>query len=156
MKDYMTAILIVSAVTAVLGLLPTDERLRKSVSFALSLAVLGTVLLPLPTLLGRIDGFSDILAELESEGEASADWLEGETLAATAEGIRRYLVEEYDLRESEIAVTVEGDLITGTVILRRVTLAVTGRAATADIPRIVKALEADTGAECEVIYPERR
>ncbi len=155
MKDYLTAILIVSAVTAVLGILPTDERLRKTVSFALSLTVLGAVLLPLPTLLGRMEGFSDILSELESEGEASTDWLEGETLAATAEGIRRYLIEEYDLADSEIAVTVEGDLISGTVILRRITLSVTGRAAAADIPGIVRALESDTGAECEVIYPER-
>lgn len=155
MKEYLTSILIVSAVTAVLGILPTDERLRRTVSFALSLTVLSTVLLPLPTLLGHLDGFSDVLSELESEGEASTDWLEGETLAATADGIRSYLVEEYGLKEDEIAVSVEGDLIDSTVILRRITLRVTGRAAAADIPGIVRALEKDTGAKCEVIYPER-
>ncbi len=155
MKDYLTSLLLVSAITAVLGILPTEERLRKTVSFALSLSVLGAILFPLPALLGEMDGFRDILEELESEGEAATDWLESETLAATAEGIRRYLIDEYDLREEEITVTVEGNCVDSTVILRRITLGVTGRAATADLPRIVRALEADTGAECEVIYPER-
>ncbi len=155
MRDYLSTLLLVSAVTAVLSVLPSEGQVKKAAAFALSLAVLSAVVLPLPSLLsggkGSLDG---LLAELEGEAAAGSDWLESETLAATAEGIRQYLCEEYGLSPSEVTVTAEGDLIDNTVILTRVTLWLTGRAATADVPRIVRAMEKETGAECCVEYPK--
>ena len=156
MTEYLTSLLLVSAVTAVLGILPTEEKLRRTVSFALSLTVLGAVLLPLPSLLAGIGDVSGLFSDLEGGIAEGDDWLEGETLAATAEGIRLYLSEEYGIADGDIEVTLDGDLIDGTLILRRITLTVGGRATAADLPRIVRDLREDTGADCEVTYREDR
>ena len=155
MRDYLTTLLLVSAVTAVLSVLPSEGPVKKAAALALSLSVLSAVVLPLPSLLAGRDGdLSDLLAELRGETVAGSDWLKNETLSATAEGIREHLCREYGLSSDELTVTVEGDLIDNTVILARVTLWLTGRAAAADVPRIVRAIEADTGAECCVEYPK--
>ena len=157
MKDYLSTLLLVSAITALLSALPSEGGAKRAVSFALSLAVLSAVVLPLPALLsGSREGLSEILDSLSGEAEEGSDWLEAETLLATAEGLKSYLCEEFGLRPAEVAVAVEGDLIDNTVILRRVTLSLTGRAAAADVPRLVRTVEAETGADCEVIYPEER
>ena len=155
MRDYLTTVLLVSAVTAVLGLLPSDEKMRRAVSFALSLAVLSAIVLPLPGLFTGLSGdVSSFLDRLEGEAAAGEGYLEGETMTAVGEGIARHLRERYDLKETELSVTVTGDIVDGTVILRSVVLTLAGRGVTADVPAIVQYTEKNTGAECEVIYRE--
>ncbi len=155
MKDYLVTILLVSAVTAVLGALPNEEKMKKTVSFALSLGVLSAIVLPLPTLLGKLPSdYSSFLDRLEAESLAGEDYLKAETLAAVGEGMAAYLSERYGLAREEVSVTVSGEIVDGTVILREVTLTLAGRAATADIPAMVKYIEGNTGADCEVIFGE--
>lgn len=155
MREYLVTILAVSAVTAILGILPGEEGMRRTVSFALSLALLAAVVLPLPTLLRDLPAdYSGILDRLEADSAEGEDYLREETLTAVGEGIRKHLSEEYSLPDGELSVAVTGDIVDGTVILRRVTLTVGPRAAAADIPSIVKYIKKNTGAECEVIYRE--
>ena len=155
MREYLVTILAVSAVTAILGILPGEEAMRRTVSFALSLTLLAAVVLPLPALLSDLPtDYAGILDRLEAEGAEGSDYLREETLSAVGEGIRQHLTEEYDLPEGELSVAVTGDIVDGTVILRRVTLTVGPRAAAADIPSVVKYIKKNTGAECEVIYRE--
>ncbi len=155
MQGYLAGILAVSAVTALLGLLPSDERIRKTVSFALSLAVLSAIVLPLPKLLRELPSdYSSLLERLDGEAAAGEDYLKGETLSAVGAGIAAYLSEEIGLPRSEITVLPEGDIVGDTLILRRVTLVLGRRAAAADVPRMVRAVEENTGAECEVRYLE--
>ena len=155
MREYLITVLCVSAVTAVLGILPSDEKMKRSVSFALSLVLLAAVVLPLPALLTDLPrDFSAYLEELEGEIASGSDYLEGETLAAVGDGIAAHLADRYGLARGAISAVVEGDIVDNTVILTRVTLWLTGRAAAADVPRIVRAIEADTGAECCVEYPK--
>ena len=155
MRAYLVSLLLVTAVTAVLSSLPHEEKIKKTVSFALSLAVLATIVLPLPSLLeGRDAQLSSLLSALDGTTPSGSDWLKAETLDAVAEGMRAHLVSEYGLPSDEVGLAIEGDVVDGTVIVRHIRLTLGGRAAAADIPSIVRALEGDTGAECEVIYLE--
>ena len=156
MKEYLVCLLLVSAVTAVLGSLPSDEKMKRTVSFALSLGVLSAVVLPLPTLLSDLPSdYSSFLDRLDAGSASGEDYLRAETLAAVGEGMADHLADRYGLAREEIAVEVTGEIVDGTLILRAVTLTLGGRAATADIPAIVAYIEDNTAAECEVIFREK-
>ena len=155
MKDYLVTLLVVSAVTAVLGALPNEEKMKKTVSLALGIAVLSAVVLPLPALLSDLPSdYTAFLDRLEAESLSGEAYLEAETMAAVGAGMADHLAERYALDREEIAVTAEGEIVDGTVILRRVTLRLTGRAATAEIPSIVSYIKENTAADCEVIFGE--
>lgn len=155
MREYLVTLLVVSAATAILGLLPGDEKMRKAVGFALSLGVLSAVVLPLPTLLRSLpEDYSSILEQLD-RGTAEGDGYFGElTLGTVGEGLADHLAERYGIDRKRISVTAEGDIVDGTVILRRVTVTLVGRAAAGDVPALVRYVEAETGADCEVVYLE--
>lgn len=154
-REYLTTLLVVSAVTAVLGLLPSEGGVRRAVSFGLAVAVLSVTLLPLPGLLssagGELSGVLDRLEESESEENG---FLLGKTIAAVEEGIAAHLCERYGIKEGALSVSCDGDIVDGTLLLRRVTLSLSPSAATADVPSIVRYIENNTGADCEVIYRE--
>lgn len=155
MREYLVTLLAVSAVTAILGILPGEEGMRRTVSFALSLTVLAAVVLPLPTLLRDLpEDYAGILDRFKTDRLEGDDYLKEETLTAVGEGICRHIVDKYGIAEGELSVTAEGDIVDGTVILRRVVLTVGGAAAAADLPSIVAYIKKNTGAECEVIYRE--
>lgn len=155
MQGYLLTVLAVSAVVAILGVLPGDERLKRPVSLILSLAVMASVVIPLPALLsGLPQDYSAYLDRLEGESEVGSDYLEGETLAAVGEGIAAYLSDRYDLPAGGLTVTVEGDIVDSTVILRRVRLCLSPVAASADARSMIRDVKRETGAECEVIYLE--
>ena len=155
MREYLVTILCVSAVTAVLGILPSDEKMKKSVHFALSLVLLSAVVLPLPSLLSDLPrDYSAYLDELESESVTGGAYLERETLAAVGEGIADHLADRYGIPRGAIAASAEGNIVEGTVILRCVTLSLSPAAQTADVRGMIYYVEENTGAECEVIYLE--
>lgn len=155
MREYLVTVLLVSAVTAVLGILPSDEKMKKAVNFALSLVLLSAVVLPLPTLLSGLPrDYSAYLEELEGEIASGSDYLEKETLAAVGDGIAAHLADRYGIPRGAITAVAEGDIVDNTVILRRVTLSLSRAAQTADIRSIIYYVEENTGADCEVIYLE--
>ena len=156
MREYLVTLLCVSAATAVLGILPSDEKMKKAVSFALSLVLLAAVVLPLPDLLTDLPrDFGAYLEELEGEIVSGSDYLEGETLTAVGDGIAAHLADHYGLARGAIAATVEGDIVDNTVILRRVVLYLAPSAQAADVRSILYYVEENTGADCEVIYLEK-
>ena len=132
--EYLSTLLTVSAVTAVLGLLPSGERLGRAFSFVLAVVVLSATVLPLPTLLSDLPTeYGDYLDRLESGASEGEQYLEGKTLSAVGEGIAAHLISRYDLRAGSLSVTVEGAVVDGTVILRTVTLCLSPDAVTADV-----------------------
>ena len=156
MREYLVTILCVSAVTALLGILPSDEKMRKSVNFALSLILLSAVVLPLPSLLTDLPrDFSAYLEELESESLTGSEYLKKETLAAVCDGIADHLADRYGIPRGAISVTAEGDIVEETVILRRVILTLSPAAQAADVRGMIYYVEENTGAECEVIALEK-
>lgn len=155
MQGYLLTVLTVSAVVAILGALPGDGKLSRPVSLVLSLAVLSAVVLPLPTLLSGIPrNFDAYLERLESDSSTGGEYLEAETLAAVGEGIAAYLGDRYGLPAGGLTVIAEGDIVDGTVILRRVRLCLSPVAGGADARGMVADVRRETGAECEVIYLE--
>ena len=155
MQEYLTSLLAVSAVTAVLSLLSGEGAAKKGVTLALSLILLSTVILPLPGLLSKIpDEYGALLDRLEGEYPDAEGYWQAATMAAVEEGIARHLCERYGLAGDALSVSAHGDIVDGTVILHRVTLSVSGGAWAADLPGIVRYVEENTGAECEVIYRE--
>lgn len=156
MRDYLVTILFVSAATAVLGILPSDEKMKKAVSFALSLVLLSAVVLPLPALLSDLSrDYSSYLEELEGEIGSGSDYLERATLASVADGIADHLADRYGIPRGAITVVAEGDIVDNTVILTRVVLSLASAAQTADVRSMVYYVEENTGADCEVIYLEK-
>ena len=116
---------------------------------------MASVVLPLPALIsGLPEDYTAYLERLEGESAAGGDYLEAATLSAVGEGIAAYLRERYALPLGSITATAEGDIVDGTVILRRVRLCLTPEAATADARSMIREIRAETGAECEVIYLE--
>ena len=155
MQGYLLTVLTVSAVVAILGALPGEEKLRRPVSLVLSLAVMASVVIPLPALLSGLPrDYTDYLERLEVKSEVGSDYLEAETLTAVGEGIAAYLCEQYSLPARSITVEAEGDIADGTVILRRVRLYLAPGAGSADARSMIRDIRAETGAECEVIYLE--
>lgn len=153
MRDYLITLLLVSAVAAVLSLLRGEGATARGVSFALSLLVLSAVVLPLPDLLSRgADWYGDLSERWEEAIPSDEAYWQGVTVEAVGVGIGRHLCERYGLAEAEVSVQVLGDVVEGTVILRHVSLTLSGRAVTADVPAIIRYIEENTGAECEVIY----
>lgn len=156
MREYLVTVLCVSAVTAVLGILPSDEKMKKSLHFALSLLLLAAVVLPLPSLLSDLPrDYSAYLDALESESIGGSAYLERETLAAVGEGIADHLADRYAIPRGAITAVAEGDIVEGTVILRRVILSLSPAAQTADVRGMIFYVEENTKADCEVIYLEK-
>lgn len=155
MSEYLVTILCVSAGTAVLGILPSEEKMKKSVQLALSLLLLAAVVLPLPSLLADLPrDYGGYLEGLEGESVAGGEYLEGEMLSAVADGIAEHLAGRYGIPRGAIAVVAEGDIVDRTVILSRVVLSLAPAAQTADVRGMIHYVEENTGAECEVIYLE--
>ena len=153
--EYVSTLLTVSAVTAVLGLLPSEERARRALTLVLSVAVLSAVALPLPALLSDLpDEYGAYLDRLDASTAEGDAYLKGETLAAVGEGIAAHLTSRYDVRAGALSVTVEGEVVDGTVILRRVKIYLSPAAATVDARSMTAYVKENTGALCEVIYLE--
>ena len=155
MREYLVTVLLVSAVTAVLGILPSDAKMKRSVSFGLAIILLSAVVLPLPTLLSDLPrDYAGYLERLEGEIASGSDYLEAETLDAVGEGIAAHLADRYGIPLGAITARVEGDITDSTVILRRVILSLAPAAQTADVRGMIYYVEENTKAECEVIYLE--
>ena len=155
MTEYLQSILLVSAVTAVLGLLPTEGRMKRAVSFALAAAVLSALVLPLPKLLlGLPSDYSSLLERLEGEALGEEGYIKAETLSAVEEGMHTYLTERYRLSPEDLTLSLEGDIVDNTVIVRRVTLTLSGRGVMGDVRSMVEHIEKNTNAECVVNYRE--
>ncbi len=152
MKEYLTTILLVAAVTAVVGMLGGEGKMKKSVSFGLSLAVLAVIVLPLAELIPEAADAPSRFPALDFSAEEGKEWFERETVAAVGEGIRAVLCERYAIKEAQLSVACEGNLVDNTVILRRVQLTLSGAAVAADVPGMVRYIEENTGATCEVLY----
>lgn len=155
MREYLVTVLLVSAVTAVLGILPSDAKMKRSVSFGLAIVLLAAVVLPLPGLLSDLPrDYSAYLERLEGEIASGSDYLEAATLDAVGEGIAAHLSDRYGIPRGAITARAEGEVIDNTVILRQVTLFLAPAAQTADVRGMIYYVKENTKAECEVVYLE--
>ncbi len=149
MTSYFETLLLVSGACALLSLLSPKGKSGKGVQFILSLSLLSCLVFPLTDLSSGDLSFEGNFSYGEEEGEALR---EERLIEAVAKGIERAICERFSLKESEIGVTVKADVIDNTVLVRHLTLSLSGGAVIADLPSIRRYITDNTGAECEVIY----
>ncbi len=149
MTSYFETLLLVSAASATLSLLSPKGKSGKGVQFILSLVLLSCLVFPLADL---------SLGDLSFENDFSYGKEEGETIweerlkGEVARGIEVAICEKFSLKESEIELTVLADIIDNTVLIRHLTLSLSGSAVACDLPSVVRYITDNTGAECEVVY----
>ncbi len=149
MASYFETLLLVSAATAVLSLLAPRGKSGKGVQLILSLALLSCLILPLGEL--SLDGLSvkGDLSYGKEEGEAVLE----ESLKRELEnGIRAAVCERFSLKESEVGVSIRTDTVDNVILVRHLTLSLSGAASLCDLPSVVRYITDNTGAECEVVY----
>lgn len=149
MASYFETLLLVSAASATLSLLAPRGKCGKGVHFILSLTLLSCLVFPL----------SDLsLGNLSFEGDFSYGKEEGEAIfeerlkQEVAQGIEVSICEKFSLKESEVEVTIKADIIDNVVLVRHLTLSLSGGAALCDTPSVRRYVTDNTGAECEVVY----
>ena len=156
MKSYLESILTVLLVGSLSSVLMPEGEGRRFVRFALSILVLAAVMSPFRT--GEVVRFlssytPNAFEEQVKEGEAYL--LEREE-KAIEEGLSSSLAERYGLSHSLIAL--DADCVAEkvgegrTVRVSFVRLHLYGRACMADVPSMVKTIQSELSAECEVIY----
>ncbi len=149
MASYFETLLLVSGACALLSLLSPKGKSGKGVQFVLSLVLLSCLVFPLSGLLDSDPSFEGDFSYGKEEGDTI--W-EERLIEEVARGIKASICERFSLKEKEIEVTVSADVIDNTVLVRHLTLSLSGSALTCDLPSIRRYITDNTGAECEVIY----
>ena len=156
MKAYLESILTVLLVSALAPLLMPEGEGKKFVRFALSLLVLFTVISPFRT--GELVNFlaSYQGGAFDYETSVGEGFLLEYEKRAIEEGIAAALAEKYGVDASLISLDTECEEGEGeggrTVRVKSLSLHLYGRACTLDVPAIVRQLEGELSADCEVIY----
>lgn len=154
MKEYLSSLILVSAVATLAGLfLPSgDGRTRRAVEFGLGLLILTVILQPL-TSLNEIAFSGENIFSSVTEGDGVAD-LSPESWDRIGEGIargvERDIAARYRIPEDCIRATVTPDLVENELKIAHLTLSFRGAALAADLLAIERYAEGTYGAECEV------
>ena len=124
MKTYVVTVILVCALGAIASFMAPEGRMKKHISFLLSIVTLCAILSPLGTLVygGEGDGWlKDIFpSQQENLGE---NWL----LLVTEEEIRGKLCDAFKLSKEEVLVEVVGNCLdSGEVKLERVVVTLNG------------------------------
>ena len=126
MKEYVSAILLVSVLLSVGGRLIFDRRFSSVTRLLFSLILLSALALPLADIFGKLAMPELVLPEI---GDASEFDMEVEQ--AYALGIRRALCSEFSLSEDEVRVVLS-DFSPEEIARTHVRVFLSGRAALAD------------------------
>lgn len=161
MKSYVISIIIVAAVTAIASaILPDGKgRLREQVDFALALAIIAVVILPI----GRLGELgADISKTLAGVFDSDVTYTDGEEaewlMSKREEAFERAICDELSGRFGfpDDDVTVDGrlSLSEGEIHVTSLRVTLSGLAATGDNKAVKKYLSELCGVECEVVIYE--
>lgn len=150
MASYFETLLLISGACAVLSLLSPKGKSGKGVQFVLSLALLSCLVFPIS---GLFDGDLSLQGGFPYEKEEGEALWEERLIKEVEKGIKASIAERFSLKEKEFEVKIKADVVDNTVLVRHLTLSLSGGAVTANVPSILRYIAENTGAECEVIYP---
>ena len=156
MREYLVSAVAVCALCALADTLFPDGKLKKEMSFALSLVVVLVLVSPLFSALSNIDemgqGFISELEDLDTQHYEGELYDVGERLLE--EGIARTLCERFSLSESELGADATISFIGDELLVERVEISLSGSAIFSDIHEIKKYVQRQICDECEVILLE--
>ena len=154
MKEYLTSLVLVSAVATLAGLFIPDKdtRTRRLVEFGLGLLVLTVVLQPLSSLKELSFAGQNIFSPIRGTGDAAGispeSWEEiGEGIAR---GVERDIASRYRIPTDCIHASVTPVIVENELKIGALSLTFCGAALTADLLAIERYAEEAYGAECEV------
>ena len=153
MKEYLTSLLLVTAVATLATLLIPEEdgKLRRLIEFGLALLVLTAVLRPLSNL-REFPLPENIFSDIENTGTGE---LPPETLQSMGEGIargiERDLAARYRIPADCIRATVTPVLQEGELKVAHLQLSFRGAALACDLLAVEEYAKTTYGGECEVI-----
>ena len=158
MKEYLVSAIAVAAICAVVDMISPDGKMKKSVSFALSLAVTLALVSPLSFSLSGIKEKSEaFISEVESAYDTSYSdtSLEYTTSEAANEGIKKAISEKFGIDKVNIETKCALDIIGEAVIFEKVEIYLYGKGIFADTAGIKKYVSDSLGCECEVKLLDR-
>lgn len=160
MKQYLINILTLSLACGLLDMLtPAGERegLRRGVRLLAGLCLLCVMIRPLTELSDAVEGIDlgSWARGLEREAETEYERLMEEKLTAVSQAQLReelltMLSEQFDIGREDCTLTVEFDDAAQTLTVRRVWIALHGKAVLRDPRAIETAVEGVLGCECTV------
>ena len=157
MREYALSLIMISLLCAVVSTLSPEGKMKRPVSFSLSLVLLCVLISPLFDALGDVKNISqDFFLNTDiSNGESVTNPdFEKETEDAICEGLIIALSEKFGLAEDNIVAKCKIRIIGSEVIFLRVEITLSGKAVFSDIRKIEEYIESSLGCECEVYLLE--
>ena len=157
MREYAISFIMVSLLCAVVSVLSPEGKMKKSVSFSLSLVLICVLIFPLFGALGDIENISqDFFGEIDisDSGEIVNSDFERETEVAICDGLVNALSDKFGISKDNIKVDCGIRIIGSDLIFENVEITLFGRAVFSDINKIEDYIEDSLGCECEVYLLE--
>lgn len=153
MKEYLVSAIAILAICAIVDNISPDGKMKKSVSFALSLAVTLALISPLACAFSELREKSEnFIYEMESayDGAFENSTLEYTTSEAANEGIKAAVAEKFGIDRSNLEAKCKLNIIGESVIFEKVEILLSGKGIFADTVGIKKYVSDSLGCECEV------
>ncbi len=157
MREYAISLIMVSLLCAVLSTLSPEGKMKRPISFSLSLVLLCVLISPLFGALGNIKDISQeffLNTDVSSDEPVANPDFEKETEDAICEGLIIALSDKFGMSEENIKAKCKIKIIGSEVLFLRVEITLSGRAVFSDIRKIEEYIESSLGCECEVYLLE--
>ena len=157
MREYAISFIMVSLLCAVVSAVSPEGKMKKSVSFSLSLLLICVLISPLFDALGDIENISrDFFDEMNISdgGELINSEFERETEAAICDGLIAALNDKFGISKDNMSVECGIRIIGSDLVFEKVEITLFGRAVFSDINKIEEYIEDSLGCECEVYLLE--
>lgn len=157
MREYALSVIMVSLLCAVVSALSPEGKMKKSVSFSLSLVLLCVLISPLFDALGDIkeigrDFFQN--TDISSGEDVINSDFEKKTERAVCDGLIIALGDKFGIGKDDVEAECKLRIIGSEVIFEKVEITLLGRAVFSDIHKIKEYIEDSLGCECEVYLLE--
>ncbi len=149
MKEYLTSVVAVILVSSVLSCITPDGKSKKTLSFAMAVCVLAVIVIPVKGI-GLGDGLYSIFDGNINNEQINDGYFDESVKKSIEKGIAVSLSEKFEISNDSIEVFAETDIIGEEIIIKRVTVNLKGSGISADSPSIIRYIEENCGAECEV------
>ena len=153
MREYALSVIAVSLLCAAVSALSPEGKMKKSVSFSLSLVLLCVLISPLFDALGDIKEISQDFfrnTDISSGGDIVNSDFEDATERAVCDGLIIALSDKFGIGKDSVKAECSMRIIGSEAVFERVEITLFGRAVFSDIHKIEEYIENSLGCECEV------
>ena len=148
--QYLVSVIIVSSLVAISTYFSYGSSEGRTVKTAMSIIVLYTVAAPIVSVIGEISDISlDLSVDTEDFGSVGDTEYAETAEAAFCEGVRAAIAERYNLNSNDVRVRVSG-FDFEKMRAERITVIISGGAATSDHRAIAQYIAESGLGECEV------